>query len=80
MARRSDRDREPVLIWPELVATAISAIVLSSVSPDRCDITAVKFPDHASTDTSKPQIFYAFYQYMFWDSSTWAENRAATGG
>jgi len=30
---RSERDMLPVLIWPALVATAICAIVLSSVSP-----------------------------------------------
>jgi hypothetical protein len=32
---------EPVLICPQLVATARSAMVASSVSPERCDITAV---------------------------------------
>src|SRR5918996_2181869 len=42
LARRSERDIEPVLIWPQLVATARSAIVLSSVSPERCDITQRK--------------------------------------
>ena len=31
----------PVFICPTLVATEISAIVVSSVSPDLCDITAV---------------------------------------
>ncbi len=31
---------EPVFICPQLVATARSAIVESSVSPERCDITA----------------------------------------
>src|ERR1700754_2055931 len=40
-ATRSDRDGAPVLIWPQPVATARSAIVVSSVSPERCDITAV---------------------------------------
>ena len=34
-ATRSVRDREPVLIWPAFVATAMSAIVASSVSPER---------------------------------------------
>ena len=38
-AKRSERLNEPVLIWPALVATAISAMVSSSVSPERCDIT-----------------------------------------
>ncbi len=37
-ARRSERDSEPVLICIALVATAMSAIVVSSVSPERCEI------------------------------------------
>ena len=41
-ASRSERDRLPVLIWPQFVATARSAIVVSSVSPDRCETIAVK--------------------------------------
>ena len=39
LATRSDRAGAPVLIWPQLVATARSAIVVSSVSPDRWLIT-----------------------------------------
>src|SRR5215207_10178528 len=39
-ATRSERAGAPVLIWPVLSATAISAIVASSVSPERCDVTA----------------------------------------
>ena len=35
LAIRSVRDIEPVLICPQLVATAISAMVVSSVSPER---------------------------------------------
>ena len=35
MAMRSVRLAEPVLIWPALVATAMSAMVVSSVSPLR---------------------------------------------
>jgi hypothetical protein len=38
-ATRSVREGAPVLIWPALVATARSAIVVSSVSPDRCEMT-----------------------------------------
>src|SRR5204862_1941812 len=34
-ATRSDRAGAPVLIWPQLVATARSAMVVSSVSPER---------------------------------------------
>ena len=41
LAVRSERASEPVLICPQLVATARSAMVESSVSPERCDITAV---------------------------------------
>ena len=37
-AVRSARDIEPVLICPELTATAKSAINVSSVSPERCEI------------------------------------------
>src|SRR5262249_9102005 len=40
-ATRSERAGAPVLIWPQLVATARSAMVVSSVSPERCDITLV---------------------------------------
>src|SRR5512142_865073 len=40
-ATRSVRDGAPVLIWPAPVATAKSAIVTSSVSPERCEMTAV---------------------------------------
>src|SRR5690606_32753179 len=40
-ASRSDRASEPVLIWPQLVATARSAMVESSVSPERWLMTAV---------------------------------------
>ena len=40
-ATRSDRESEPVLIWPAPVATARSAMVVSSVSPERWEITVV---------------------------------------
>ena len=39
LAMRSERDSEPVLIWPALVPTAMSAMVVSSVSPERWLIT-----------------------------------------
>ena len=38
-ATRSVRDGAPVLIWPAPVATARSAIVVSSVSPERWEMT-----------------------------------------
>ena len=43
MATRSLRHSEPVLIWVAVVATAMSAMVTSSVSPERCEITAAYF-------------------------------------
>ena len=49
-ATRSLRAGAPVLIWPQLVATARSAIVVSSVSPLRCDITDVYAARVASVD------------------------------
>src|SRR6202034_995322 len=39
LATRSERAGAPVFIWPHPVATARSAMVVSSVSPERCDIT-----------------------------------------
>ena len=41
LAIRSERDIAPDLIWPDYVATAMSAMVESSVSPERCDVTDV---------------------------------------
>ena len=41
LATRSVLEGAPVLIWPALVATAMSAMVVSSVSPDRWDTTDV---------------------------------------
>ena len=35
MATRSVRHGAPVLIWPEPTATAMSAMLVSSVSPER---------------------------------------------
>ena len=42
LASRSERATEPILIWPAAVATARSAIVVSSVSPDRAETTVRK--------------------------------------
>ncbi len=41
LAVLSDRDSEPVFIWPQFKATARSAMVESSVSPERWLITVV---------------------------------------
>ena len=49
-ATRSLRAGAPVLIWPQFVATARSAIVASSVSPLRCDMTDVYAARLASVD------------------------------
>src|ERR1700756_4941705 len=51
LAKRSERDSEPVLICPQLVATARSAIVVSSVSPERCEKT-VRQPDRCAISTA----------------------------
>ncbi len=40
LAIRSERDIEPVLICVADVPTAISAMVASSVSPERCEMMA----------------------------------------
>merc|ERR1719401_584064 len=37
LARRSERQGAPVLIWPVHRPTARSAMVVSSVSPERCE-------------------------------------------
>src|SRR5580698_8260874 len=42
LANRSERATEPILIWPDAVATERSAIVVSSVSPERAETTARK--------------------------------------
>ena len=42
MATRSERDGAPVLIWPVPIATTKSAIVVSSVSPERWLTMAVQ--------------------------------------
>ncbi len=38
LATRSQRAGAPDLIWPQPVATARSAMKVSSVSPERCEI------------------------------------------
>jgi hypothetical protein len=39
LATRSERESDPVLIWPAAVPTARSAMQVSSVSPERCEMT-----------------------------------------
>ena len=41
IAEGYERDGAPVLIWHVLSATARSAIVVSAVSPERCELIAV---------------------------------------
>ena len=53
-ATRSLRDGAPVLICPAFTATARSAIVVSSVSPERCEITvAYPAPRASSIDVER---------------------------
>src|SRR5215207_3436986 len=56
LATRSERAGAPALIWPQLVATARSAIVVSSVSPERCDITLVYAWRVASSTVSSVSV------------------------
>ena len=56
MAMRSVRERLPVLIWPALVATARSAMKVSSVSPERCEMTAVRRCVRASSMASSVSV------------------------
>ena len=44
LASRSERESEPVLIWPQFVATARSAMVASSVSPEPVSYTHLTLP------------------------------------
>ncbi len=55
-ATRSDRDSDPVLICSAFMPTAMSAIVVSSVSPDRCEITAVYAECFASSIAAKVSV------------------------
>ena len=42
LATLSDLASDPVFIWEDIVATAKSAINVSSVSPDLCEIIVLK--------------------------------------
>ena len=55
-ASRSERDGAPVLIWPAAVATARSAIVVSSVSPERAETMAVQPARRASAIASNVSV------------------------
>ena len=68
-ATRSDRAGAPVLICPHPVATARSAIVVSSVSPDRCDIMH-RYPElcanvTASNVSDNVPIWFTFTNNAF---------------
>ena len=56
LAMRSVRLAEPVLIWPALVATAMSAMVVSSVSPLRWLMIVVKPLRRASSMASSVSV------------------------
>src|SRR5437762_684163 len=68
-ATRSVRDALPVLICPTPVATARSAMKVSSVSPERCEITA-PYPleracaMHCSVSVSDP-IWFSLIRIAF---------------
>ena len=53
LATLSERAKEPVLIWFELVPTAKSEIKVSSLSPDLWDIIVLKPINWANLITSK---------------------------
>src|SRR5690606_10806745 len=55
-APRSVRDALPVLIWPALVATARSAMKVSSVSPERCELITPKALVRASSIASRVSV------------------------
>ena len=56
LAVRSVRDGAPALIIPHPVATARSAMVVSSVSPERCEMTAAKPLRSASETVSSVSV------------------------
>ena len=56
LATLSDLANDPVLIWEDIVATAKSAIKVSSVSPDRCEMIVLKFAFFANEITSKVSV------------------------
>ena len=55
-ASRSDRATEPILICPAAVATARSAIVVSSVSPERAETTVRKPCSRARLNAPKVSV------------------------
>ena len=69
LAIRSVLDAEPVLICPAFVATAISAIVVSSVSPDLCEIIVLYPFSFASSIVSNVSvsvpIWFGFINILF---------------
>ena len=62
LATRSDRAGAPVLIWPQFVATARSAIVVSSVSPDRWHMT----DGVASCECARPTVSSVSVSVPIW--------------
>src|SRR5918992_1093045 len=77
-AVRSPREGAPALIWPAPVATARSAMVVSSVSPDRWETTRPKPASAAWETTSRASvsvpIWLTFTRMALQDSSStpWA--------
>ena len=56
MHTRSVRLAEPVLIWPAAVPTARSAMVESSVSPDRCEMIVAYDASRAMATASSVSV------------------------
>merc|ERR1719487_1601921 len=57
LALRSERHGAPVLIWPVHRPTAMSAMVVSSVSPERCEhMTPQPFCLHSLTASIDSEI------------------------
>ena len=71
LATLSDLANEPVLIWDELVATARSAMKVSSESPDLCEIMVLKLFFWAKSITFKVSvkvpIWFSFIKIEFAD-------------
>ena len=56
LATLSDLASDPVFIWEDIVATAKSAINVSSVSPDLCEIMVLKLAAFAIDTTSNVSV------------------------
>ena len=76
-ATRSDRAGAPVLIWPQLVATARSAIVVSSVSPERWLIMQRKPARCARSTASRVSVSEPIWLTLTSSALAWPPGDAA---